>query len=166
MKRILREAAVGFASGVLATVPMTAEFRAAWRAGLIDEIPPHKAIRSVTSRLSEPRLSFVSAIAHLLVGGVAGSFYGVLVPRRMQSLASGTLFGLAVWAIGYELLMPAATDIAPAHRDQRSRAATIVIAHVIFGAALAGSVALSHRLPVGTGRRQKLTTERLHFDWL
>jgi hypothetical protein len=39
----------------VATVPMTGEFRGALRAGLIDELPPHKAIRSIAPQLPEPR---------------------------------------------------------------------------------------------------------------
>ena len=137
----VKDALVGFAAGALATVPMTAEFWVAWRAKLIDEVPPHKAIRSVTSRLGEPELSIVSAVAHLIVGGVAGAAYAVMVPRRLRGIASGTVFGLGVWATGYEVVMPAATDIEPAHRDQRSRAGTIFVAHVIFGAVLGMTMA-------------------------
>jgi hypothetical protein len=138
---IRRRAITGFAAGALATIPMTGEFWIAWRRGLIDEIPPHKAIRSVAAHLAEPQLSWVSAVAHLAVGGVAGAAYGVVVPKRLRGAPSGVVFGLGVWATGYEIVMPAATDIAPAHRDKRSRAATIFIAHVIFGAVLGLSAA-------------------------
>jgi hypothetical protein len=133
---IARNALVGFAAGAAATVPMTAAFWTAHRAGLIDEIPPHKAIRSVTSRIPEPRLSVTSAIAHLAVGAVAGAGYGMLVPARLKGPVSGSLFGLGVWVVGYEAVMPAATDIEPAHRDERTRAATIFVAHLVFGTAL------------------------------
>jgi uncharacterized membrane protein YagU involved in acid resistance len=138
--RMIKRAATGFASGSLATIPMTGEFWFAWRVGFLDEVPPHKAIRSVAPEVQEPRLSWVSALAHLAVGGVAGAAYAVLVPERARGIASGMVFGLGLWATGYEVVMPAATDIEPAHRDNRSRAATIFIAHLIFGAVLGLSV--------------------------
>jgi hypothetical protein len=143
----LKDALPGFALGALATIPMTAEFLAARRARLIDEVPPHKAIRSVAGQLEEPTLSLVSGLAHLAVGGVAGAAYGVLLPQRLRGIISGTVFGLGVWATGYEFVMPAATDIAPAHRDRRSRAATVFVAHVIFGAVLGASMARVRRGP-------------------
>lgn len=135
MKKLL----LGFGLGASATVPMTLEFLAARRAGFLDEIPPHKAIRSVAARMTEPKLSLASALAHLAIGGLAGAAYTVLVPARLRGIATGVIFGLGVWATGYEFVMPAATDIAPAHRDRRPRAASILIAHIIFGATLGAS---------------------------
>jgi hypothetical protein len=132
----LKDAARGFAIGAAATIPMTAEFLVARRADLLDEIPPHKAVRSIAPWLTEPTRTIGSGVAHLIVGGVAGAVYGAVVPTRFRGWPSGLVFGIAVWAIGYEAVMPAATDIAPAHRDRRSRAATIFIAHLIYGTAL------------------------------
>ena len=143
---VFKRAIVGFAGGALATVPMTIEFWAAWRSHRIDEIPPHKAARSITQHLHEPQLSWMSALAHLAVGGVAGAAYAVLVPKRFRGVGSGIWFGLAVWVTGYEVVMPAVTDIAPAHRDQKSRAATILIAHIIYGATLGLAVAREGRV--------------------
>jgi len=133
---ILKNAARGFAVGAVATIPMTIEFFVARRARLLDEIPPHKAIRSVAPDLKEPGRTVASGVAHLLVGGGAGAVYGALVPQRLHGWATGLLFGIGVWAIGYEGVMPAATDIPPAHRDRQSRAATIFVAHLIYGGAL------------------------------
>jgi hypothetical protein len=133
---MLKRAIRGFAAGGAATIAMTGEFWAARRVGFIDEMPPHKAIRSVAPEIHEPQLSVTSAVAHLVIGGGAGALYGVVVPQRAQGGVTGTLFGLAVWFVGYEAVMPAATDIAPAHQDRRQRAATILVAHVVYGALL------------------------------
>jgi hypothetical protein len=132
LKRLL----LGFLFGALATVPMTAEFLVARKRGLIDEVPPHKAIRSVTTGLHDPALTVVSGLSHVAVGGAAGAVYTAVLPRRMRGAVSGTLFGIGVWLAGYEAVMPAATDIRPAHRDRRDRAKTIFIAHLIYGATL------------------------------
>jgi hypothetical protein len=133
---ILKNGSRGFVVGAVATIPMTVEFVLARRARLLDEIPPHKAIRSVVPGLKEPGRSVTSGFAHLLVGGGAGAVYGAVMPQRLRGWATGLAFGIVVWAIGYEAVMPAATDIRPAHRDHPSRAATIFVAHLIYGAAL------------------------------
>lgn len=136
----LKDALLGSVVGAAATVPMTAEFLLARRAELIDEIPPHKALRSVTTNLREPRLSWLSGVTHLAVGAVAGAIYGATMPERARGPVSGTIFGIGVWLAGYEFAMPAATDIAPAHRDFTRRAATIFVAHLIYGASLGWSM--------------------------
>jgi hypothetical protein len=115
---------------------MTAVFWVARASKLIDEVPPHKAIRSVTRHLREPSLSLVSGGAHILVGAAAGAIFGLVVPRKRQGPLTGLLFGLGVWVTGYEVVMPSATDIAPAHRDRRRRALVIFAAHVVFGTIL------------------------------
>jgi uncharacterized membrane protein YagU involved in acid resistance len=115
---------------------MTAGFWVARRLRYLDEIPPHKAVRSVTPRVPEPQLSLLSAAAHLGVGGTAGAVYSLLAPKQHRTVLTGALFGVAVWLVGYEAVMPATTDIEPAHRDARQRAASILIAHLIYGAVL------------------------------
>ena len=132
----IRRAERGAIEGALAVLPMTVVFWVARAGRLIDEVPPHKAIRSVTKHLREPRLSLVSGVAHILVGAAAGAIFGVVVPRERQGPLTGLLFGLGVWVAGYEVVMPSATDIAPAHRDRRRRALVIFAAHVVFGTVL------------------------------
>lgn len=50
--------------------------------------------------------------------------------------ATGAAFGLAVWAAGYEGWVPAMGVLPPAHRDKRSRALTMLAAHLVYGAVL------------------------------
>lgn len=133
---LVKRSIAGSIAGAVATLPMTGEFWLARRARVIDELPPHKAIRSVTSRLPEPRLSLVAAIAHLMVGAGAGAVYGALTPQRLRGWRSGVIFGIGVWATGYEIVMPRATSMPPAHRDDRKRVVTILVAHLIYGSAL------------------------------
>lgn len=133
-------ALLGFALGALATIPMTGVFLVARRVSLLDEVPPHKAIRSLAPQLPEPRLSLISGFAHLLVGAIAGIAYGTLVPLRFRCSFSGAAFGAAVWAAGYEAVMPLVTEMPPAHRDLKRRAGTIFAAHLVYGAALGASL--------------------------
>jgi hypothetical protein len=108
---------------------------ASW-AGWIDEWPPHKAARSLANDPPEPTASWVGAGIHALIGAGAGAAYAAAVPKRSRGAISGMVFGLAVWMVGYEIVMPAATDLPPAHRDRRDRAAVILVVHLIYGAVL------------------------------
>ena len=143
-------ALLGFALGALATVPMTGVFIVARRISLLDEVPPHKAIRSLRPQLPEPRLSVVSAFAHALVGGIAGSVYSAILPRQFHGGLSGAVFGAGVWAVGYEAVMPLATELPPAHRDAKRRAGTILVAHLVYGAALGAALLSSGKRLKGT----------------
>jgi uncharacterized membrane protein YagU involved in acid resistance len=86
--------------------------------------------------LREPRQTQVATIAHYLVGGTAGAVYQIATRRFPRGVTSGVLFGLLVWLLGYEVVMPAATGMPKAHKDNRRRAIAILLAHIVYGAAL------------------------------
>ena len=52
-------------------------------------------------------------------------------------MARGVLFGTALWASAYVGLLPAIGLMPPPERDERRRPASMLIAHWIYGAALA-----------------------------
>jgi hypothetical protein len=133
---------LGALAGVGATVVMSAVFFAGQRLGTIGTLPPRLIVARLLPDLSRRGSQALSAVAHLGYGAVAGAGFGI---ARGRSLRSGLLYGLAVWAVSYELWVPAADVLPPAHRDQRSRAATIAAAHVIFGLALGALSAVSAR---------------------
>ncbi len=126
----------GAVDGSIAVIPMTMVFWGARVAGLLDEVPPHKAMRSLMPERREPELSLLSGAAHIAVGASLGSAFTVLDRRPCSRVAAGLLFGMGAWLVGYEVVMPATTDIAPAHRDRRARALVIFIAHIVYGYAL------------------------------
>jgi hypothetical protein len=131
MKRI--EFARGAGAGVLATIVMSAGFLAAQRAGTIGRLPPRLIVDHVAPALPPHFSRIAAAIAHLGYGAAAGTAYA-LAPRK--GIASGVAYGVVVWACGYELWVPAAGVLPPAHRDDRARALTIFAAHLLYGAAL------------------------------
>jgi hypothetical protein len=137
-------AARGFLAGAAAIAPMSAVFAVAKVLGAIGELPPPKAVGALSPHLKEPVKTPVAIGAHILVGAIAGAAYGAIVPRRARGPITGIAAGLAVWLAGYEILMPAVTGMPKAHRDDRQRALTILIAHVVYGAAL-GSVTAAER---------------------
>jgi hypothetical protein len=136
--RLLRSALNGFAAGLVATFLMSRGFSIAQSLGAIRELPPRKAVKAVSPQIEEPNRTTVATVAHYLVGGGSGALYGMASSANPRSRGplTGVLFGLAVWMFGYEFLMPRVTEMPLAHRDKRSRALTILIAHVIYGLSL------------------------------
>jgi hypothetical protein len=147
VSRVIRSATKGFLAGALATAPMSAAFAVAQLIGTIGELPPRKAIRAVSPQLREPQRTRAAAVAHVLVGAVAGTAYGAVVPRPARGTLSGIAAGLVVWLVGYEVVMPAATGMPRVQHDDRRRAVTILLAHVVYGATLGSIVAIEHRRP-------------------
>lgn len=136
--RIVRSAFAGLVAGSIATFVMSRGFNVAQSVGAITELPPRRAVRVVSPQITEPNRSVVAAIAHYLVGGGAAALYGVCtsVQPRSRGALTGLLFGLCVWAVGYEFLMPTATGMPLAHNDRRPRAVAILVAHAIYGLSL------------------------------
>lgn len=147
MLRTVGSATKGFLAGAIATAPMSAAFALAKLIGTIGELPPRKAINAVSPQLDEGRQTRVAAGAHVLIGAVAGAAYAAVVPRPARGPLTGIAAGVAVWLLGYELLMPTVTDMPKAHRDNAPRALTILLAHVVYGAALGSMAATGHRKP-------------------
>jgi fucose permease len=118
---------------VVATIVMSAGFLAAQRAGTIGTLPPQLIVEHAAPELPPRPSRLAAVVAHLGYGAAAGAAYA-FAPRK--SVASGVAFGVLVWASGYELWVPAAGILPPAHRDDRARALTIFGAHLVYGAAL------------------------------
>ncbi len=144
MNKDLRGTLGGAVAGVVATLPMSAVMFAAKKAGLMGEYPPQlvaqKALAVAGAQPSEGEKTTAAVAAHLGFGAVAGALFGPLY-RRTQSLAPpvvlGIGYGLAVYAASYAGWIPAA-DIMPAPPDDRpGRQPSMIVAHVVFGAALA-----------------------------
>jgi hypothetical protein len=136
VKPITQNLAAGAACGLVATIVMSGGFLAAQRAGTIDKLPPRLIVERFFPKLPERPARVLATVAHLAYGMAAGSVFGVL---RASSRPAGVAYGVAIWAASYEAWVPAARVLPPAHRDNRSRALTILGAHVLYGAALAAA---------------------------
>lgn len=134
--KMIRVLASGFVAGLAATVPMTATFSLAQRVGTIGQLPPNKAVQAIRPGIDDHSQTLLASVAHLLVGGSAGAAYALLTRRMPRGIATGAIFGIGVWLIGYELIVPALTDMPRAHKDERRRAATIFLAHIVYGSSL------------------------------
>jgi hypothetical protein len=141
-------AASGALDGAAATLAMTGVLFAAQRAGWLGELPPRRITRHALGRatpgpiapLSRRQKSQVSAATHVGFGAAAGALYEVALGRRPRRRAGGALagaaFGLAVWLVSYGGWVPAFGILPPPHRDRPPRQAAMVLAHLVYGAAL------------------------------
>jgi hypothetical protein len=148
----MRALTAGFASGVLATLPMSAVMWAAQRAGLLGRMPPAKitdaAARAVRHRPPRGRPRRVAAAAlHLGFGGAAGAAYAWWAARgrRRRGPAQGAAFGTLVWLASYAGWVPALGILPPPERDRPGRPASMLLAHWVYGAALGAGLRASPR---------------------
>jgi hypothetical protein len=137
----------GALAGFTATVLMSAAFGVAQLAGAIGRLPPRLIVDELVPALPRPARTALEWVLHFGYGAGCGAAYALLVRSSTGGAGAGTAFGLAVWAGGYEGWVPALGALPPAHADDRSRAATILLAHVVYGAALgAAARAIGRRI--------------------
>jgi len=140
MQLQLARASRGALSGLAATATMSLLLLAAKRVGLLGEPPPRRLTRRILSPLGPwaPRgraLDSAATLAHFAFGASMGILFG-LVPGR-PSQPRGLLFGLGVWAVSYAGVLPQLGLMPPARRDRPGRPASMILAHLVYGATLA-----------------------------
>ncbi|MGI8876821.1 MAG: DUF6789 family protein [Egibacteraceae bacterium] len=142
---ITRRAITGGVAGSGATVFMSAFMWAAQRLGVMGEQPPRRITRG-TLRRGGVRPSdadterALSSAAHVGFGATAGALYAVVAPRSLRwwrRLGAGVGYGLTVWAVSYKGLLPAAGLMPDPEHDRAGRPTAMIVAHVVYGAALA-----------------------------
>lgn len=148
----LRTLLAGASAGAAATVPMSAVLFAAQRAGFIGKLPPEKiteaALDAIDLPREEPTEDALTTVSHFAYGAGCGVLFAALERGRLRPPAAtlaGALFGTAVWFLSYEGWVPAAGVMPPAHRDDRGRQGTMLVAHWIFGGALGALLSLTRR---------------------
>jgi hypothetical protein len=120
---------------------------AAQRIGLMGEMPPEKITSAGLDRLgirrSERSQQLMAGAAHLGFGAAAGSlFAAVQRVTRMQTqpVLAGVGFGAMVWFVSYRGWVPALGIMPPPGRDRPGRPQSMLIAHLVYGAALGALV--------------------------
>jgi hypothetical protein len=133
----------GAAAGAAATVPMSLAMGAAHRLSALGKAPP----RQITERLllglgrwpRRGRRRAASLANHFAFGAAAGALAAPVLTRlraRPARLATAALYGAAIWAGMYGYALPALGLMARPARDRGDRQATMLAAHLIYGAAL------------------------------
>jgi hypothetical protein len=125
----------GAAAGLAATAAMSSVMTASERVGVLRGQPPRLLVDRFAPALGDRGAGRAATMLHAVIGAGAGAVFAELVPRR-RSPARGVLYGLVLWVIGYEGVVPALGVLPLAHRDDRGRVLTMLAAHVVFGAVL------------------------------
>ena len=141
--------AVGAIGGLGATLLMSAVMLAARRAGVSPQLPPDRIAEEGIEQVkdapaTEDEEAVVASLGHFAFGAGAGALYGGMTAPVARlpmpvAMAAGLAFGTAVWLVSYQGWVPALGILPPASRDHPGRVATMVVAHWVFGAALAAS---------------------------
>lgn len=133
----------GLIAGARASMAMSTTMRGAQAMGLIGKLPPRKitdrALDAVgAGDASRPVRSLAAAANHLAFGMACGALYASLgrARRFAPEPIPGILFGTLVWAVSYAGWVPAARILPPPQDDDPKRVATMIGAHVVYGAAL------------------------------
>ena len=137
----------GTIAGGIATIPMSWAMEVMHRMLPLDEqqpLPPRtiseRALRKleIHHNLTHQQRFWFALLAHLGYGAIVGGVYQALSPSKKGSLVSrGILYGLGVWGVSYLGLMPALGMLTPATRHPVRRSAVMILAHLVFGSALA-----------------------------
>jgi NAD(P)-dependent dehydrogenase (short-subunit alcohol dehydrogenase family) len=111
--------------------------------GALGEPPPRRIVRRLLAPLrplgpSSTSLDLTALAAHFAFGASMGTIFAGL-PARARSQRGGLLFGAAVWAANYAVIMPKLGLMPPARWDRPARPTSMVAAHLVYGAALAAA---------------------------
>ncbi len=154
--RLAREAVRGAGRGLAGTVVMSIPMLVAGRP-VMGTQPPKRITVGVLRRAgvrerSERQRNVAGTIAHLGFGATAGAVFTVAragLALRGPALPQGLGYGVAVWAASYKGWVPALGVLPPPERDDPARQATLLAAHLLFGAVLG----LERRRPPAEGER-------------
>jgi uncharacterized membrane protein YagU involved in acid resistance len=135
----------GSIAGAVATVGMTAAMLWMYRRLPRRErygLPPEQIVDDLLDRadaadaLSQHQFETLSMAAHHGYGATMGAVYGALSPhiRSGNPIATGTCFGLAVWALSYLGWLPAWKMRASATHEPLERNMLTITAHIVWGA--------------------------------
>jgi len=140
-----RTALRGALAGGAATVAMSGVIAIGRALGLFRTSPPQEITAAATQEATGWPPAATTAFragglsAHLLYGMACGSLFsglrqcGPRLPRQPLGLG----FGLLVWGASYLGLMPALRLYPWPNQDTPGRVATMILAHLVFGASLA-----------------------------
>jgi hypothetical protein len=138
----------GGIGGGIGTVVMSLVMRGARRAGLVGELPPSRMAAALLDAVgvgARPRWArdMLAVVLHLGFGVAAGLLFALGCGRLRAPLApalQGLAYGLVVWLVSYMGWVPAVGLLPPATRDEPRRPVVMVLAHLVYGAALGALV--------------------------
>jgi len=161
----MRDSARGALAGLIATIPMTLVMTLLFRrlpAGQQYPLPPVLITGALADRTGKPlagsALGAAALVAHFGYGAATGALYPRLLPRGWPPVLTGPGYGVAVWSASYLGWIPALRILTPATRHPARRNALMLAAHLVWGAALAGCLALDARRHGSEGPSARFAT--------
>jgi len=124
---------------VIATAAMTAVFGAGQGLDALAEPPPDQIVEAAAAKAGTtpprpPARGVLVWLAHFAFGAAMGVLFRWLRPNGR--VAEGVVFGIALWGVSYQGVLPAARLLPPATRDDTRRQAVNLLAHCVYGVAL------------------------------
>ena len=153
MNKYLKGAIAGAVATVPMTIVMTRLFRELPTPQQRAPLPPVQITAELAERtntrrqLTGHRLTAAALLAHFAYGAATGMPYSALAPRtRVTPAITGPVYGIAIWVASYLGWIPALRILPPATEHPKERNGLMLVAHVVWGAALAASVGFLERL--------------------
>ncbi len=135
----MRRVISGALAGLVATMAMTMAMRRLYaQLERRDRypLPPREIVDRLAGTDGEQYLRSETLLAHFGFGASAGAVFALLPPRER----SGLLYGVGVWSLSYLGWIPTARILEPAWRHPAQRNLLMIAVHLVWGAALAGSL--------------------------
>jgi uncharacterized membrane protein YagU involved in acid resistance len=145
MKPTANDIVVGAAAGIIATVPMTIIMEQLHKLEPSERdrpLPPREVTEGLYEQIgaakkSEENLERMTFTLHYAFGGAAGALFPLVAPQRLPAaIGAGVLYGLAVWSGSYLGALPAIGVRHHAKHDSAMRTASMIAAHIVWGATL------------------------------
>lgn len=140
--RLARNLARGAVAGTAATLPMSLLMLGAQKAKLMGKHPPERITESMLTRIGitkrpEEAEDALAVLNHFAFGAAAGALYGLVQRDELPDVPQGVLFGMGVWTVSYKGWVPALGIMPKPKHDRPGRPASMIAAHLVFGAAMA-----------------------------
>jgi uncharacterized membrane protein YagU involved in acid resistance len=142
MKKQIDHSLVSAEKGFLATIPLTLVMLATKKltTGSFRPLPPDKVTHGVLKKIDQDDLSrnqfeWVMWASHFAFGAGAGSLWPMFskatkpIPRPLR----GPLYGLTVWLISYEVILPALNIVTRTTKAPRHRNLEVALSHLLWG---------------------------------
>ena len=143
----MNSAISGLLAGAFATACMSAVMLSAKKLGIQGEHPPKHITKGlakglIKSSLPERNLSLISGAAHLGFGMAAGLLFAVAKRQFAwkRPVLGGVAYALGIWFVSYKGWVPKAGLMPSAEEDRPGRVATMIAAHVVYGATLVAGI--------------------------
>lgn len=145
-KHALTGALGGIAGGTAMTVMMTKVGPRLLPSDVLPDTPaPQKVVRWAQNQADHPQAltggskTAASLAAHLAYSAATGALYGLARPalpplRALPTPAAGVAFGLAVWAVSFEGMLPALGVMKRTTQHPPKRWPAPMMGHAMFGA--------------------------------